>query len=260
MESKAAGIGAGKSASGAAAPGGATESGAPQNAAKRGVAQRPVTGGSSRQASDDEILGLDLGVRGRAGSLGEGVEAGAGRGSEKSVDEILFGDESSESVSDEENRGSDSSDSRDQEAAAQDELALGALTPEARAAVEAHPELGKIVEEAAAYRGVFPSVETAREVAGIFPDADAARAARQHVAELSQIDALFSANRPEAHAELAAAIQRLNPEAFQSLARMMRAVAEAGTARSGGRASGESAARAGGKRHGARKRGGRRSG
>src|SRR5579862_8820481 len=227
------------------------------NTTRRGVdaGQNAARGAKavSRQASDDEILGLDLGVRGRAGTLGEGVEAGAGRGPEKSVDEILFGDEATDEAqggqasekrgNSDENRGSDSSD---QEAAAQDEPAVSALTPEARAAVAAHPELGKIVEEAAAYRGIFPSVEAAREVAGIFPNADSARAARQDVAQLSQIDALFSANRPEAHAELAAAVQRLNPEAFQSLARMMRAVAEAGTARSAGRASD----RAGGRHYG----------
>jgi hypothetical protein len=247
MESKAAGVGAGN-ADGAGGDGGA-EVGAADlkksaNAPRKGAdAAQSAAGrkGSSanRQASDDEILGLDLGVRGRAGSLGEGVEAGAGRGAAKSVDEILFGDEGAEEgEAGDENRGSDSNrETSEEQASAQDEL-----TPEARAAMEAHPELSRIVEEAAAYRGIFPSVEAAREVAGIFPDAGAARAARQQVAELSQIDALFSANRPEAHAELAAAIQRLNPEAFQSLSRMMRAVAEAGTARSGGHADGASEA------------------
>jgi hypothetical protein len=250
-----------KAAVGAGALGGA-EMGSGDAQKNANTTRRGVDGGQnaacaakavSRQASDDEILGLDLGVRGRAGTLEAGA---AGRGPEKSVDEILFGDEATDEAqggqasekrgNGDENRGSDSSDSGDQEAAAQDELAVSALTPEARAAVAAHPELGKIVEEAAAYRGIFPSVEAAREVAGIFPNADSARAARQDVAELSQIDALFSANRPEAHAELAAAAQRLNPEAFQSLARMMRAVAEAGTARSAGRASD----RAGGRHYG----------
>jgi hypothetical protein len=263
MESRAAGLDAGKSATGAGAHGGSeaqagsasaarkggasagvTRSDAPQNAAPRGE------NGAAKRPSDDEILGLDLGVRGRAGKLGEDVEADAGRARGKSEDEILFGDEdggeacdgesrgSELGEADQENRGSDSNETADEKAAAQDEL-----TPEARAAVEANPELGKIVEEAAAYRGIFPSVEAAREVAGIFPNADAARAARGQVAELNQIDALFSANRPEAHAELAAAIQRLNPEAFQSLARMMKAVAEAGTARSAGPDSGRAAER-----------------
>jgi hypothetical protein len=41
---------------------------------------------------------------------------------------------------------------------------------------------------------------------------------------LARIDALFYSNRPESHAELAAAIYRLNPNAFQSLAQMMNAM------------------------------------
>src|ERR1700733_1370763 len=167
-----------KAAVGAGALGGA-EMGSGDAQKNANTTRRGVDGGQnaacaskavSRQASDDEILGLDLGVRGRAGTLGEGVEAGAaGRGPEKSVDEILFGDEATDEaqggkasekrVNGDENRGSDSSDSGDQEAAAQNELAVSVLTPEARAAVAAHPELGKIVEEAAAYRGIFPSVE-----------------------------------------------------------------------------------------------------
>ena len=164
------------------------------------------------------------------------------------MDEILFGDEGAEEAQGgqaseahgdgDENRGSDSSDSGDQEAAAHDELTLSTLTPEVQAAVGRTRSWGKIVERLQAYREIFPSVEAARRSGADFSGCGCgAGGASSNVAELQQIDALFSANRPETHAELAAAIQRLNPEAFQSLARMMRAVADAGAARSGGRGS-----------------------
>jgi hypothetical protein len=51
-----------------------------------------------------------------------------------------------------------------------------------------------------------------------------ARAANSQVSDLARIDTLFFSNRPESHAELAAAIYWLNPTAFRSLTQMMSAI------------------------------------
>ena len=93
-----------------------------------------------------------------------------------------------------------------------------------RAIFETNPELRDAWREAQSFREIFPDVETAREIQKLFPTLDDARAANSQVSDLARIDALFFSNRPESHAELAAAIYRLNPSAFGSLAQMMNAI------------------------------------
>jgi hypothetical protein len=98
-----------------------------------------------------------------------------------------------------------------------------------RTIFESNPELRDAWREAESFREIFPNVEAAREIQKLFPTAEDARVANSQVSDLARIDALFFSNRPESHAELAAAIYRLNPSAFQSLAQMMNAmVAPAG--------------------------------
>lgn len=78
---------------------------------------------------------------------------------------------------------------------------------------ESNPELAEAWRDARGFREIFPTVETAR-------------AAGAQVAELARLDTLFFSNRPESHAELAAAIFRLNPTAFRSLSQMMHAISK----------------------------------
>jgi hypothetical protein len=73
---------------------------------------------------------------------------------------------------------------------------------------EANPELRRAWQAEREYREVFPSVEKARE-------------AGAQLADLAQMDALFFSGRPESHAELAAAVCRLDPQSFRGLAQAM---------------------------------------
>ena len=69
-----------------------------------------------------------------------------------------------------------------------------AEVPEAlRAALETHPELQRVWDEAEAYCETFATPE-------------AARAATAQIADLNRLDALFFSRRPEDHAELARAV------------------------------------------------------
>lgn len=90
-----------------------------------------------------------------------------------------------------------------------------------RAVFEAHPDLREAWHDAREFREIFPNIEEARALQKLFPTAAVAERASQELAELDRLDALFFSNRPEAHAELAAAVYRLNPEAFQNLVRVM---------------------------------------
>lgn len=93
-----------------------------------------------------------------------------------------------------------------------------------RAIFEANPELAEAWRESQSFRDIFPNIETAREIQKLFPTLNDARAADAQVADLARLDTLFFSNRPESHAELAAAIYRLNPAAFRSLAHMMHSI------------------------------------
>ncbi|MGB9334115.1 MAG: hypothetical protein WCB14_03830 [Candidatus Acidiferrales bacterium] len=93
-----------------------------------------------------------------------------------------------------------------------------------RAIFESNPELRDAWRDAQSFREIFPDVESARAIQKLFPTIEDARAANSQVADLVRLDTLFFSNRPESHAELAAAIYRLNPAAFRNLAQMMNAI------------------------------------
>jgi hypothetical protein len=184
-------------------------------------------------ASDEEILGIDTAPK-RANGRAEqprsasargtadgpaapiaGVPAAASRGAD--------GDGNSAAQNPPDARkSSDTSTHADERQARQ-----GIAEPEElRAAFEANPELRRAWLEAQAYREAFPTVEAAREVQKIFPTVEDAQAAREQLDELGRLDSLFFARTPEAHASLASAVYRLDPEAFRSLARAMAAEAQ----------------------------------
>jgi hypothetical protein len=109
----------------------------------------------------------------------------------------------------------------------------GADPAEFRAIFEANPPLRDAWRDAQTFRELFPNAADAREIQKMFPNAEAARAAGQQLNDLARLDTLFFSNRPETHAELAAAVYRLNPAAFRNLARVMNAISSSAAASAG---------------------------
>ncbi len=123
------------------------------------------------------------------------------------------------------NLAAQSSNAANENPNASAEIAAAAAEPEQfRAIFDANPSLRDAWREAQTFREIFPDVQSAREIQKLFPTADDARAAGAQLADLAKLDTLFFSNRPESHAELAAAVYRLNPAAFRNLARMMQAI------------------------------------
>jgi hypothetical protein len=151
------------------------------------MADAPVPNSMTSQprpaTSDDEILGLDSKY---SEARANGAAQGAGAGEPAGASETK--DSHAEPVS----RGAG-----DEPAALQQIF-------------EANPELRRVWQAEREYREVFPSVEKARE-------------AGAHLADLAHMDALFFSGRPESHAELAAAVCRLDPQSFRGLAQAMAA-------------------------------------
>jgi hypothetical protein len=134
-------------------------------------------------ASDDEILGLDS-------KYSEGKANGAPR----------------RTNAEEPGAAPESKDSRAEAAS----HATGDEPAALQQIFEANPELRRVWQAEREYREVFPSVEKARE-------------AGAQLADLAHMDALFFSGRPESHAELAAAVCRLDPQQFRGLAQAMAA-------------------------------------
>ncbi|MGC1200590.1 MAG: hypothetical protein WA879_03510 [Candidatus Acidiferrales bacterium] len=82
------------------------------------------------------------------------------------------------------------------------------ISEDARAALDANPELEQAWEDASAYRESFATPEEAREATAL-------------VADLNRLDTLFHSRRPEDHGELARSLASLDPAAFASLAEAM---------------------------------------
>ena len=173
---------------------GATTSAQSHSGASRGPATAPASASAvAPRPSDDEILGLvtHVTVPGANGSARDPFEINA----------------------DQPEQGTDS------------QQEPGPTEPaQFRAIFESNPVLRDAWREAQSFREIFPNVESAREIQKLFPTVEDARAANSQVSDLARIDALFFSNQPESHAELAAAIYRLNPGAFRSLAQMMNAM------------------------------------
>ena len=122
------------------------------------------------------------------------------------------------------NSAHQSSPAADQASGASGADGAAAEPDQFRAIFEANPSLRDAWRDAQTFREIFPDAQSAREIQKLFPTADDARAAGAQLADLAKLDTLFFSNRPESHAELAAAVYRLNPSAFRSLARMMQAI------------------------------------
>ncbi len=145
--------------------------------------------------SDNEILGIEIPTRVRP----NGMQKGAAKAPEK-------GKEQGDPGSNTETQTQDAGD--ELEATLPVDDTAGEPTPEIEEVLRQHPEVAKAWEQERAYREIFPSVE-------------AAKGAQEQLAEVQRLDGLFFANRPDTHAELAAAIYRMDPEAFRNLSRMM---------------------------------------
>jgi hypothetical protein len=164
---------------------------------------RPATPALRRNATDDEILGLNY--RGRKGT-GSAEQAGS-------------------DTKGQESGGDGNAVSRELASQVQDS-GQGETEPENfRDVFDANPELRSAWEDAQAYRKVFATPQEAQ-------------AATAMLADLDRMDALFFSRRPEDHRQLAHAIAELDPTAFASLARAINAHLANGAAR--GRARNES--------------------
>lgn len=177
-------------------------------------------GESVAPATDDEILELNTGASITRASGTKATDAAAqskqGRAGENATSASGRDGAQVQNSSDSTDRG----DSAESDAKADSNVATE--TPENyREIFEANPELRDAWNVAKSYREVFPDIEQARAVQKLFPTAGDAQRAAAEIVELERIDSLFLSNRPEALAELAAVVYRLNPESFENLARVM---------------------------------------
>ena len=176
------------------------------------------TFGSTAQ-SDDEILGIDLGVRERTVSANSLQQHDAPIPEQS--DAWRVGKAFAEDVA-EKDRPHASKESTDGKPKVSPQEVRSADEPAAyRAIFNANPELRDAWDTARAYRDIFPDLQQARKLHQMFPTPVEAQRATSQAAELERIDSLFLSNRPEAMAELAATIYRLSPQSFEGLARIM---------------------------------------
>lgn len=146
---------------------------------------------SSRNASDDEILGISVPVKKQRESKEDATgefefdspmaEPGDRAPSSQLVDAVVGSEKGTEPAN-------------------------------LRPILEANPELRKAWQDANTYRETFATPEEARSATAM-------------LADLNRLDALFYSREPQDHAELARSIAELDPEAFSSLARAMNAMA-----------------------------------
>jgi hypothetical protein len=157
---------------------------------------RAATAHLSRNATDDEILGLLDSATSRLGGADEALDAARGTDTAASPQTGFDFD------------AADTEESAEP-GATKEERATGEPNTEPenlRAVFDAHPEARRAWRDAQAYRETFATPEEAR-------------AATALLADLDRMDALFFSRRPGDHAELARAVAQLDPAAFASLAR-----------------------------------------
>lgn len=197
----------------------ATNTGGPQN-----TARAPAT----RPATDDEILGINT----RPGKVNAGRTPPPGD-RHAAAPSVREGGSRPAEARDAAPNASAPKDapaaqaSATQKAGEQEAQAPIAEPPELKAILDANPELRRAWHDERAYREIFPTVEAAREFQKIFPTVEDARTAGQQLAELAQLDGLFFSGRPEAYAELARFVERMDPQAFRSLAKAMAEIEQA---------------------------------
>jgi hypothetical protein len=162
---------------------------------KESEAQRGGARTATRNATDDEILGLVT---------------------EPGLDRTAAGERDAQAERDFESSDATAAepDGRNRQGDAEDTEQTGAQgDPEAlRAALEANPELRQAWDDAKEYREAFATPQEARNATAL-------------LADLNRMDALFYSRRPEDHAELARSIAELDPGVFASLAQAMAAQA-----------------------------------
>ena len=154
---------------------------------------------SHRQLSDDEILGLVTAVSrpGTSTTSGDGGDANS---------DNARGDGWGAACNAAAQEGSDASGDSNDEAAG-DSSAEDVMTPEVAKLAESNPQLAQMLADAQAYRAVFASPGAVQDAKN----------------QLEELDGMFFSKQPSDHAALAARIQELSPEAFQSFAKAVQA-------------------------------------
>lgn len=156
----------------------------------------------NRNASDDEILGLDAHASSRGTAS---ISVASASSPQKNPRDAADAQDSA-------TRGTAAA-STPLHADAATHAAAVAEPQHLRAALDANPELRTAWQDANAYRETFATP-------------DEARAATASLADLDRMDALFFSRRPEDHAELARAVAKLDPAAFASLSHAMTQLAQ----------------------------------
>lgn len=147
---------------------------------------------ASRNASDDEILGLIGQTKPNLSDTERDAEA------DFDAEPENRGDLRAESQGEESPDG-DSADA---------ETAVGGEPEELRVLLDANPDLRQAWDDASAYREAFATPDEARNATVL-------------LADLNRMDKLFFSRRTEDHAELARSIAELDPAAFVSFAKAM---------------------------------------
>jgi hypothetical protein len=169
-----------------------------------------------RNATDDEILGLaPLGAidpesnSQSASKMNRRSATSSSRSVAESepTDDALLSDRATEldpnSTNADGRAAADASPDLEDRAASRD-----SVSPELQAVLDSNPDLRRAWQDRESYRQFFATPEEAR-------------AATAQLRDLDRMDALFFSQRPEDHAQLAAAVAALDPAAFASLAQAM---------------------------------------
>jgi hypothetical protein len=176
---------------------------------KAQASEAPATA-PSRSASDDEILGLAATtLPRRTRNARNGKESGTVEG-KNVVDHD--GPETNEApdlrLAREPGYSRDPDDEEVARLGGRETEPGDEISEDARAALDANPELERAWEDASAYRESFATPEEARDATAL-------------VADLNRLDTLFHSRTPENHVELARSLASLDPAAFASLTEAM---------------------------------------
>src|SRR5487761_610863 len=153
------------------------------------------THNSKRPPSDDEILGLVTAVQRPTAVAGDG---------DLNVDDATTDEGNAAGTGATSQSGNDAASDSNGAAGSDDGKSTGndAIPAALAQLADADPQVRQVLDDAQAYRAVFPSPQAARDAKN----------------QLDELDGMFFSAQPADHAKLAARIHDLSPEAFQAFA------------------------------------------
>src|SRR5487761_556625 len=153
------------------------------------------THNSKRPPSDDEILGLVTAVQRPTAVAGDG---------DLNVDDATTDEGNAAGTGATSQSGNDAASDSSGAAGSDDGKSTGndAIPAALAQLADADPQVRQVLDDAQAYRAVFPSPQAARDAKN----------------QLDELDGMFFSAQPADHAKLAARIHDLSPEAFRNFA------------------------------------------